>query len=70
MEGQTRENWKTITVGANDIGATITGLKKYGAYIVQVGAFTRKGDGALSKGYMLRTDEDGMYYIRAGGVYT
>lgn len=61
VEGGNQENWKTITVGANDVGVTITGLKKYGAYVVQVGASTRKGNGALSKGYMLRTDEDGTY---------
>ena len=53
--------WKTITVGANDNAATITGLKKYGAYAFQVGAFTRKGRGTLSKAYMIRTDEDGWY---------
>lgn len=52
--------WETIVVGANDHDATITGLKKYGAYVFQVGAFTRKGIGLLSKGYMIRTDEDGM----------
>ena len=53
--------WKTITVGANGHAATITGLKKYGAYVFQVGAFTRKGRGTLSKAYMIRTDEDGWY---------
>ena len=53
--------WKTITVGANNNAATITGLKKYGAYVFQVGAFTRKGRGTLSKAYMIRTDEDGWY---------
>ena len=53
--------WKTITVGANNNAATITGLKKYGAYVFQVGAFTRKGSGTLSKAYMIRTDEDGWY---------
>lgn len=53
--------WKTITVGVNDHAATITGLKKYGAYAFQVGAFTRKGRGTLSKAYMIRTDEDGWY---------
>lgn len=51
--------WKTITVGDNDHEATITNLKKYGAYAFQVGAFTRKGRGTLSKAYMIRTDEDG-----------
>ena len=53
--------WKTITVGAKDHVATITGLKKYGAYAFQVGAFTRKGRGILSKALMIRTDEDGWY---------
>ena len=51
--------WKTVVVGANIYDATIYGLKKYGAYVFQVGAFTRKGEGLLSKGYMIRTDEDG-----------
>ena len=55
--------WKTITVGAKDHVATITGLKKYGAYAFQVGAFTRKGSGTLSKALMIRTDEDGWYLI-------
>lgn len=53
--------WKTITVGANDHAATITGLKKHGAYVFQVGAFTRKGRGTLSKASKIRTDEDGSY---------
>ncbi len=53
--------WKTITVGANDYEATITDLKKYGAYAFQVGGFTRKGRGTLSKAYMIRTDEDGTW---------
>ena len=61
MEAGFQNTWKTITVGANDHAATITGLKKYGAYVFQVGAFTRKGRGTLSKGYMIRTDEDGWY---------
>ena len=61
VEAGFQNTWKTITVGANDHAATITGLKKYGAYVFQVGAFTRKGRGTLSKGYMIRTDEDGWY---------
>lgn len=61
MEAGFQNTWKTITVGANDHAATFTGLKKYGAYVFQVGAFTRKGRGTLSKGYMIRTDEDGWY---------
>ena len=36
-------------------------LRSMGLTFVQVGAFTRKGNGTLSKGYMLRTDEDGTY---------
>ena len=52
--------WKTIVVGANDYDVTITGLKKYGEYVFQVGAFTRKGRGLLTKAYKIRTDEDGM----------
>ena len=61
VEGGNHDNWKTITKEASDLGVTISGLEKYGTYVVQVGAFTRKGNGTLSKGYMLRTDEDGTY---------
>ena len=61
MQAGFLNTWKTITVGANDHSATITGLKKFGAYVFQVGAFTRKGSGILSKAYMIRTDEDGWY---------
>ncbi|XP_022795633.1 uncharacterized protein LOC111334203 [Stylophora pistillata] len=50
--------WKTEVVGANIHHVPIYGLKKYGAYVFQVGAFTRRGEGLLSKGYMIRTDED------------
>ncbi|XP_073231551.1 neural cell adhesion molecule L1-like, partial [Porites lutea] len=58
VDGENWEKWKAITTGNKEHGTSITGLKKYGAYVVQVGAFTRKGNGLLSKGYMLRTDED------------
>ena len=51
--------WKTEVVAANIHDVPIYGLKKYGAYVFQVGAFTRRGEGLLSKGYMIRTDEDG-----------
>lgn len=61
VEAGLLNTWKTITVGAKDHAAAITGLKKYGAYVFQVGAFTRKGGGTLSKAYMIRTDEDGWY---------
>lgn len=61
VDGENWEKWKAITTGNKELGTSITGLKKYGAYVVQVGAFTRKGNGLLSKGYMLRTDEDGRY---------
>lgn len=61
VDGEYWEKWKAITTGNKVLGTSITGLKKYGAYVVQVGAFTRKGNGLLSKGYMLRTDEDGTY---------
>ena len=49
--------WNTTFVGANDTGITVTlkGLKKYEAY---VRAFSGKGDGKFTKGYMSRTDED------------
>ena len=46
-------------MGVNDTGVTIGGLKKYGTYVIQVRAFNRKGDGKLTKGYMITTDEDG-----------
>ena len=46
-------------MGANDTGVTMRGLKKYGTYVIQVRAFNRKGDGQLTKGYMITTDEDG-----------
>ena len=61
VDGEYWEKWKAITTGNKVLGTSITGLKKYGAYVVQVGAFTRKGNGQLSKGYMLRTDEDGTH---------
>ncbi|XP_068752195.1 uncharacterized protein [Montipora capricornis] len=48
----------TIVAGPDENGATMKGLKKYGEYYVQVGAFTRKGDGKLTKRCKLRTDED------------
>ena len=51
--------WNTTVVGANDTGVTMRGLKKYGTYVIQVRAFNGKGDGKLTKGYMIRTDEDG-----------
>ena len=51
--------WNTTVVGANDTGVTMWGLKKYGTYVIQVRAFNRKGDGQLTKGYMITTDEDG-----------
>ena len=51
--------WNITVVGANDTGVTMRGLKKYGTYVIQVRAFNGKGDGKLTKGYMIRTDEDG-----------
>ena len=51
--------WNTTVVGANVTGVTMGGLKKYGTYVIQVRAFNRKGDGKLTKGYMITTDEDG-----------
>jgi len=60
-EASLKNTWKTITVGPKHHATTITGLKKYGAYVFQVGAFTRKGSGILSKAHTIRTDEDGSY---------
>ena len=56
---ETGYTWNTTVVGPDENGTTMKGLKKYGAYVVQVGAFTRKGGGKLTKEFHLRTDEDG-----------
>lgn len=46
----------------NTFSATITQLRKYYQYTVQVLAYTRLGDGALSTPPLLvQTHEDGMY---------
>jgi len=60
-EASCNNKWQTITVGPKHHATTITGLKKYGAYVFQVRAFTRKGSGILSKASTTRTDEDGSY---------
>ena len=61
VEASFLNTWKTILVGPKDHATTITGLKKYGGYVFQVGAFTRKSGGTLSNASMIRTDEDGSY---------
>lgn len=43
-----------------DLTIVLSGLKKFTNYSVQVLAFTRVGDGAVSKALYCQTEEDGM----------
>lgn len=44
-----------------ELTVVLTGLKKFANYSVQVLAYTRMGDGVLSKSVFCHTEEDGKY---------
>lgn len=52
--------WFNKTVAATENGTTITDLRKFTNYAVQVAGFTGVGTGIESKAKFVTTDEDGM----------
>ena len=45
--------------GKNTLNVTLTSLRKYVSYAIQILAYTRMGDGKLSSEVIRKTDEDG-----------
>ena len=53
-------NVRQAVVPATEKHVHLTGLDKFTNYTIQVAAFTRIGDGALSHALVVLTDEDGI----------
>ena len=53
-------NTMQAVLPANKWHVHLTGLEKFTNYTIQVAAFTRIGDGAMSRALTVSTDEDGM----------
>lgn len=45
--------------GQKTLNVTLTNLRKYVSYAIQILAYTRMGDGKLSSQVIRKTDEDG-----------
>lgn len=57
-------HYDNLTIGPDVDDITVTGLRKYRTYVVQVAGFNKKGEGAPSKGILLTTDQDGKLLLK------
>lgn len=55
-------SYVNVTTDPENRQLRVTGLKKFTKYLLKVLAFTRKGDGTVSTGILVLTDEDGNYH--------